>query len=136
MQRGLVHADIAPRNILLEHEGRAAIRLIDFDPRIPTWLRPAPPPAAPAPPPDDGLIDARRLSMRLQALKAALDDLPRQARRLVRLRARREKVEHMRYPPMRPGRPPGHRSRRIHEIDHVLAECHALAWDAIKPDTS
>lgn len=30
MQRGLVHADIAPRNILLEHVGRAAIRLIDF----------------------------------------------------------------------------------------------------------
>ena len=21
-------------------------------------------------------------------------------------------------------------------IDHVLAECHALAWDALKPDTS
>jgi hypothetical protein len=96
-----------------------------------------PPPAAPAPPPDDGLIDARRLSLRLQAVKLALENLPRQARRLVRLRARREKVPALRLKsPLRPGRPPGHRRRPVHEIDHVLAECHGLACDALAPDTS
>jgi hypothetical protein len=111
------------------------IRVFGRDPRvIALW---APPTAAPAPPPDDGRIDARRLSLRLQAVKLALEDLPRQARRLVRLRARREKVPDLRFKsPLRPGRPPGHRRRPVHEIDHVLAECHGLAWDALAPDTS
>ena len=36
--------------------------------------------------PPDGLVGAARLSRRLQALKLALDDLPRQARRLARWR--------------------------------------------------
>jgi hypothetical protein len=38
--------------------------------------------------------------------------------------------------PLRPGPPPGRRKRRIHPIDEILADCHALAWDAMKPDTS
>jgi hypothetical protein len=111
------------------------IRVIGRDPRvIALW---APPPVLSAPPPDDGRIDARRLTLRLQAVKLALDDLPRQARRLVRLRARREKVPDLRFrSPQRPGRPPGHRRRPVHEIDRVLAECHALAWDAMAPNTS
>ncbi len=54
-------------------------------------LWPAPQPAAaPAPPPSDGLVNAERLSRRLQILKFALEDLPRQARRMVRWRVRRE----------------------------------------------
>ena len=32
--------------------------------------------------------------------------------------------------------PPGRRKRQIHEVDEILADCHALAWDAMKPDTS
>jgi hypothetical protein len=95
--------------------------------------------AAPARPPDDGLIDGRRLSLRLEALKAALADLPRQARRLVRWQARREALQkpHPTFTlPLRPGRPPGYRKKPLHEVDHILAECHALAWDGIEPDTS
>jgi hypothetical protein len=112
------------------------IRVFGRDPRVAALWSP-PPATAPAPPPDDGLIDARRLTLRLQAVKLALDDLPRQARRLVRLRARREKVPSLRFrSPLRPGRPPGHRRRPVREIDQVLAECHALAWDAMAPDTS
>ena len=42
-------------------------------------LWPSPPPAA-EPPPPDGLVKAERVTRRLQALKSALDDLPRQAR--------------------------------------------------------
>jgi hypothetical protein len=95
------------------------------------------PAAAPAPPPDDGQVDAGRLHLRLQALKTALEDLPRQTRRLVRARARREKVPSLRFKlPMRPGRPPGHRKKPVHEVAHVLAECHALAFKALAPDTS
>jgi len=91
---------------------------------------------APAPPPD-GLINAERISRRLQALKSALDDLPRQARRMARWRVRREAAKAPKFTsPLRPGPPPGHRKKPIHEIDEVLTECHWLAWEAMKPDTS
>jgi hypothetical protein len=94
-------------------------------------------PVVPPPPPPDGLVNAVRITRRLQALKLALDDLPCQARRLARATARREKVPSLRFKsPLRPGRPPGHRRKPTHEVDEVLAECHWLAWEALKPDTS
>lgn len=113
------------------------IRIVGGDPRVAAhWSSPAPR-AASVPPPDDGLIDARRLTLRLEAVKLALEDLPRQARRLARWRARREKAPDLRFmSPLRPGRPPGHRRRPVHEIDHVLAECHGLARYAMAADTS
>jgi hypothetical protein len=37
---------------------------------------------------------------------------------------------------MRPGRPPGYRKRVLHEVDEILRECHALAHDAERQDTS
>ncbi len=99
------------------------------------WSVPEPA-AAPVRPPDD-LVNAARLSRRLQALKLALDDLPRQAKRLARWRLKRDKMPDPKFTsPLRPGRPPGHRRKSIHEVDEVLKECHALAWDALKPDTS
>jgi hypothetical protein len=111
------------------------IHIFGSDPRL-TPLKPSPPPV-PAPPPDDGRIDARRLCLRLAALKFALDDLPRQARRLVRLKAKRETVPDLKFRlPLRPGRPPGSRRRPVHDVDRVLAECHGLAFDAIKTNTS
>ena len=92
--------------------------------------------AAPVSPPD-GLVNAERLSRRLQALKLALEDLPRQARRLARWRVRREKAKSPKFKsPLRPGPPPGHRRKPVHLVDEVLIECHGLAWDAMKPDTS
>jgi hypothetical protein len=82
-------------------------------------------------------VNAGRLSWRLQALKLALDDLPGQARRMARWRARREAAKAPKFKsPLRPGPPPGHRKRHIHEVDEILADCHWLAWDALKPDTS
>jgi hypothetical protein len=126
---------------LRQHGRRAArnpprIHFFGSDPRV-VALWPTPQPAAAPAPPSDGLVNAARLSRRLQALKLALDDLPRQARRLVRWRARREKAQSPKFKsPLRPGPPPGRRKRQIHEVDEVLADCHALAWDAMKPDTS
>jgi hypothetical protein len=100
-------------------------------------LRPVRPPAADPAPPPDALVNSERLSRRLQALKLALDDLPRQARRLARWRLRRENAKASKFTsPLRPGPPPGHRRKPVHEVDEVLAECHWLAWDAMKPDTS
>jgi hypothetical protein len=111
------------------------IHVFGGDPRVTAlWSAPSP---APAPPPDDGAIQARRLLLRLAAVKGALDDLPRQARRLVRLRARREQVPSLKFKsPLRPGRPPGYRRRAVRDVDRVLAECHGLAFDAMQPDTS
>jgi hypothetical protein len=106
------------------------------DPRV-AALWSAPQPAPELPPPPDGLVNAARLSRRLQALKLALDDLPRQARRLARWRVKRENAKSPKFKsPLRPGPPPGHRKRPIHPIDDILADCHWLAWDAMKPDTS
>ena len=98
------------------------------------WPSPQP---APAPPPPDGLVNAACLTRRLHALKLALEDLPRQAKRLARWRVRRETAKTPKFKsPLRPGPPPGHRKRPIHEVDDVLANCHWLAWEALKPGTS
>jgi hypothetical protein len=92
---------------------------------------------APVSPPPDGLINAARLARRLEALKLALEDLPRQAKRMARWRIRREAAKAPKFKsPLRPGPPPGHRKKKIHPIDEILANCHWLAWEAMKPDTS
>jgi hypothetical protein len=100
-------------------------------------LRPPRPPITDPVSPPDGLVNAERLTRRLQALKLALDDLPRQARRLARWRVRRDNMQSPKFKsPLRPGPPPGHRRKPVHLVEEVLAECHWLAWDAMKPDTS
>ncbi len=108
-------------------------------PRI-TWIgydeddRPEPT-AQRSEPSDDGPMDAEKLCNRLLALKGALDDLPRQAKRMLRLKARTE-VQSTYKSPLRPGLPPGWRARGRDEIDEVLRECHKLAVRAKQaPDT-
>ncbi|MGB9143780.1 MAG: hypothetical protein WCB71_16455 [Aestuariivirga sp.] len=112
------------------------IHVFGPDPRV-AALFPAPKPVAELPPPPDGLVNAARLTRRLQALKLALEDLPRQAKRLVRCQQRRAKAPWPKSTsPLRPGHPPGYRRKPLHEVDEVLIECDGLAWDAMKPDTS
>ena len=106
------------------------------DPRV-AALFPAPRPVVDPPLPPDGLASATRLHRRLQALKLALENLPRQAKRLVRLQERRKASPWPKSTmPLRPGHPPGYRRKPIHEVDEVLTECDHLAWEAMKPDTS
>lgn len=105
--------------------------------------------------PDDP-VDAARLALRLQALASALDDLPGQATRFARWRARRDKAvaqdrnrdatttqarqgrhRSCRFSPLRPGRAPGGRRKPIHEVHEVLNVVHGFAFWALKsPDTS
>ena len=110
-----------------------------FDPRVPSFLRPqpaAPAPAAPARKKDD-TVNARPLCRRLAAIKNALDDLPRQARRLARWRARPMEARRPRLAaPLRLGAPPGRRSRPTHEVHEILKECHWLARNVPVPNTS
>jgi hypothetical protein len=83
----------------------------------------------------DRTIGARRICLRIRAFAAALDDIPRQAMRLARLRMR--KPNGLR--PLRPGKPPGHRKILHYEIDRILSECHNYALGVLsepKPDTS
>ena len=85
----------------------------------------------------DGMVNAARVIRRLEALEAALEDLPRQAKRLVRWRMREEKSENPSFKtPLRPGRPPGSRRRAVHLVDELLDECQWLAHRAAMPDTS
>jgi hypothetical protein len=82
----------------------------------------------------DGLIASAKILRRLEALKLALDDLPRQALRLKRALQRRSKVPRLKMQgPMRPGHPPGHRKRSLHEVDEVLRRCHWRAREALPP---
>ena len=85
-------------------------------------------------------ITATHIGRRLNALMRALDNIPHQARRLIRWQAKRDAALKAQRPtrmsPMRPGLPPGWRERKVHEIDHVLKECHGLANDLLNaPDT-
>jgi hypothetical protein len=86
---------------------------------------------------DDGEVNAERLGRRLQAVKSALENLPRQAHRLARWQARRDRMTHPKFrSPLRQGLPPGHRKEPKDEVDFVLRECHALARDALREDSS
>jgi hypothetical protein len=87
--------------------------------------------------PDDGMVGAERLGRRLAAIKLALENLPRQAKRLARWQARRDRMASPKFrSPLRPGLPPGYRKEPRHEVDQVLIECHGLAGDALNENTS
>lgn len=114
-----------------------------------------PPFPIPRPPAPDDPIDAARLALRLGALGRALDNLPREARRFARWRARAVAAARMpdtafaqhgynraagrfrRVWPLRPGRPPGGPRRPRHEVHEILSVVHGLAFWALEPpDTS
>jgi hypothetical protein len=100
--------------------------------------RPAPPPPPPTRPAPSTHVEDTRLARRLAALEGALANLPRQARRLARWRAR-QSAQHaaLRQPsPLRIGAPPGHRLTRPRAIDAVLEECNLLAHEALRFNTS
>ena len=104
---------------------------------IPGWTVPFPVAPRGAPSPDDA-IEAGYLRRRVAALSRALEDLPGQARRLARWRARRDAFRKAgrlhRLTPLRPGRAYGlHRPgspRRRHEVDDVLRDLHYFAYEA------
>jgi hypothetical protein len=76
-------------------------------------------------------ISAASLGRRLLALKNALDNLPREAKRLARWYAARDLALRQNKPhrmsPMRPGSPVGLPRRKRNEVQEILRECHLLA---------
>jgi hypothetical protein len=119
--------------------GNPRIRVIDvsFDPRIPLF-RPTQHTATETEGSEkDHTVNAGPLCRRLAAIQAALDDLPRQARRYARWQARPVETRRpRRAASLRSGPPPGLRKRPAHEVDEILAECHWLARHAAATDTS
>jgi hypothetical protein len=107
------------------------------DPRVPLFRPQA---SAPAPVPlsaPDGLVGVSGLYRRFAAFQAALANVPGQAQRLARLRARRQRLTPSKpSSPLRPGRPPGSRRQPTHAVDLILAECHSLALDRLAANTS
>jgi hypothetical protein len=81
--------------------------------------------------------ETTRIRQRLALLARALEQLPLEAKRMARWLKRRASMESTAFVfPLRPGPPPGHQQKPREDIDAVLKECHALAWMALKPDTS
>ena len=124
--------------ISLARRPEPRLRVIDvgFDPRVPLFLRS--PPIVPEPPPaPDGTVSAARLSRRLAAIKLALEDLPRQARRYVRWQAKPAETRRPQLASaLRAGAPPGFRNKPVHEVDDILTECDWLARQTRLSDTS
>ncbi|MCV3242318.1 hypothetical protein [Mesorhizobium sp. ZC-5] len=128
---------------------------------VPGYTTPSPIVPRRLPSPDDP-VDATRLGRRLATLASALDDLPRQAKRFARWRARRDAIiaqerngdaaaptgeprrsKPHRIWPLRPGRPPGQhprqgRKKSRHEVHEILKDLHGLAFDVLEErrDTS
>jgi hypothetical protein len=79
-------------------------------------------------------IPAAALGRRLLALKNALDQIQKQARRLTRWYAARDAALQQNRPhrlsPLRPGFPPGYVKRPVHPVEEVLLDCHSLAQHA------
>jgi hypothetical protein len=91
------------------------------------------------PPPVEPADATMPLIRRLEALQLALEDLPRQARRLVRWRVRRNAIAAVRpipTSPLRPGRAPYLPKTPMRDVDYVLERCHLLARDVLHADTS
>ena len=170
LRRGVGTGIVMPRCFRplagLSHTAPRTLALPLFDP-LPRWGAPPPRRAAsgfprisipgltqrfpvPRAPSSDDPIDAAHLALRLGALASALDDLPREARRFARWKARRDRAlgagRIHRVTPLRGGRPPGGRlacydpdaprRQSIRDVDEILAHAHALAHHALRPDTS
>jgi hypothetical protein len=118
--------------IVTENPLFVKVKTYESNPFNPFRSRFQPPPAK-----QDGGPNALHLCRRLAAVAHALENLPRQAKRLVRWTERRKTMERPKFTaPLRPGRPPGYRKTPTAEVDFVLQECHALAWGALREDTS
>ena len=108
---------------------------INIDPIVPLF-RPPPVVIPPEPIPVVSTTEAG-LSRRLNAIHAALGDIPKQARRLVRWKARRALLPKAKFRhPLRPGPPPGQRKGFKEDVDVILRECQYLVHDLPKLNSS
>jgi hypothetical protein len=135
--RGETGACRVPAFRLIDPKKRYSVRPVVLPPRgIPRirsfWsVQPEPVVSPPVVALSDAPVDTSRLMRRLAALERALIDLPRQAKRLARWRAKQQlRPDGQPRRPLRIGRPPGWRAGADRAVDLVLMECNRLALDA------
>jgi hypothetical protein len=90
-------------------------------------------------PPPQPRTENPTLTWRLEAIQAALENIPRQANRYLRWKARREKIATERpiqTSPLRPGRAPYAPKTPTRDVHFILERCHLLARETLKADTS
>ena len=85
----------------------------------PVFALPKPIPVFRPVPQDDDLISPTALRRRLIAMRHALDNLPREAMRLARWKARRALRKAGRMSPFRPGFAPGYQRQNHREVDVI-----------------
>lgn len=116
------------------------IRFFDADPLSPLFRRAASPPLVPDPKPEsarDSTVKAKSLCRRLDAIRHALQDLPRQARRYARWRAKAAAESNPQIEKkLRLRRLPFLVRKTNHEVHAILTECEWLARTALAPDSS
>ncbi len=80
-------------------------------------------------------VKPENLCKRLQALHKALGDVPAQAKRLARLQAKRRAAgePQRRTRVLRPGLPPGYRTRQTDQVDEILHDLHLMALRESRP---
>jgi hypothetical protein len=132
----LPHAQLVPAQLV-----PAQFDPAKFDPAQPIVAQIIPALLAAALPPNpdpQAAEDTSQLRRRLAALERALADLPRQARRLARWRARNATASNSSPQsappppsPLRIGHPPGHCRTGDRQVDLTLRECHLLATDVL-----
>ncbi len=117
-------------------EPRIHVIDVSFDPRISLFRMTGP--LAIAPGPEAGnTVTAQPLCRRLAAIRRALEDLPHQARRYARWRAKPFEARRPRLATtLRPGAPPGLANKPSHEVHAILTECDWLARSVPVADTS
>jgi hypothetical protein len=117
------------------------IRVLDYDTRIPEFLRGQASPPAPAPQQveivKDNTVNAKRLCRRLFAIIGALKNMEREAKRYALWLAQPvEERQPRRERALRFGWPPGWRIKSTHEVDDILKECHWLIRSLPEPNSS
>jgi hypothetical protein len=135
-----VVSDAASGNVTLAQRAPRISSIAPIDPTIPALFAAQRAQAKTSTP---NANQTQILINRLQAIASALENIPRQAQRLARWTARRERIARQRLvytSPLRVGPPPGYRKEPVHEVDRILAECHLRAYDARRlrqqPNTS
>jgi hypothetical protein len=114
------------------------IRSFDTPAGVVVYVNGFPPAPPPHPKPkSDGSVSGKSLCRRLEALRDALQDLPRQALRYARWRDKpMAERRPLRETALRRGPPPGLREKSRHEVHEILKECHWLARSLPALDSS
>ncbi len=118
-------------NAAASDEGGPRVHFFGAAPLIPSF-----------PPPEkvvrrDAVQVTSQLCQRFAAVKLALENLPREAKRLAHWRLRRTSMKNPKFTsPLRPGKPPGHRQVPSLPVDHILQTLHGLAFDVLRESPS